>query len=119
MGMGQKVLFIDDDKMLADTFSMIIEAEGFEALKACSGIRGLDLVKDELPDHVFVDVNMPDINGIELVRKIKDFHAACNIIMITGLYDKGIIDKAMDAGATGFLVKPVDPLTLITSINNQ
>jgi CheY-like chemotaxis protein len=118
MVMSYKVLFIDDDKMLADTFSMIIEAEGYEGLQANTGNEGIELVKNELPDQVFIDVNMPDINGIELVRIIKDLHASCKIIMITGLLDKEIINKAMEEGASGFLVKPVDPLTLIKSINN-
>jgi DNA-binding response OmpR family regulator len=109
----EKILFIDDDKMLAETFSIILEMEGYETYIANTGKQGIKLVKLKNPNYVFIDLNMPDINGIEIVKKIKEIQMITRIFMITGHSDEVSIKNALDAGATAFLIKPIKPNDLV------
>jgi DNA-binding response OmpR family regulator len=114
----EKVLFIDDDKMLAETFSIILEMEGYETYIANTGTQGIKLVKLKNPNHVFIDLNMPDIDGIEIIKIIKENQKLTRIFMITGHSDEASIKNALDAGATAFLIKPIDPNDLVELLKN-
>lgn len=103
----KKVLLIDDEKNILDALSPILEDEGFEVVKASDGKMGISLFKTEKPDVVLLDIWMPEMDGIEVLREIKKERNDAIIIVISG---HGTISTAVEAvkmGAYDFLEKPL------------
>jgi DNA-binding NtrC family response regulator len=104
----KKVLAIDDEPSMTEWLKMVLEQAGYEVRTALIGVRGEELFKTWRPDAVLTDLMLPDIDGIELVRRFKDFNPQAELIVISG---QGTISRAVDAvkaGASFFLEKPVD-----------
>jgi UDP-3-O-[3-hydroxymyristoyl] N-acetylglucosamine deacetylase len=102
-----KVLIIDDEKDILDTLSSILEDEGFAVSKAMDGKEGLALFEREKPDIVLLDVWMPELDGIQVLKKIKKKNKDAVVIVISG---HGTISTAVEAvkvGAYDFLEKPL------------
>ncbi len=102
-----KVLIIDDEKSILDTLSLMLEDEGFAVLKAMDGKEGLAIFEKEKPDIVLLDVWMPELDGIQVLKKIKKKNKDAIVIVISG---HGTISTAVEAvkvGAYDFLEKPL------------
>ncbi|HVN95868.1 MAG TPA: UDP-3-O-acyl-N-acetylglucosamine deacetylase [Syntrophorhabdaceae bacterium] len=102
-----KVLIIDDEKDILDTLSSILQDEGFSVLKAVDGEEGLAFFEREKPDIVLLDVWMPELDGIQVLKKIKEQDKDAIVIVISG---HGTISTAVEAvkmGAFDFLEKPL------------
>lgn len=104
----RKALIIDDDEATLDLFKYQLESSGFEAATAADGTTGEELVGEQDFDIILTDLGLPDIDGIELVAKLKSASPATEIIMVTG---RGSVTKAIEAtkaGAFYYVEKPVD-----------
>ena len=102
------VLIVDDERTLARSIKAFLIDSGYEAEVAASGEEALELVERMRPDVIFADVRLPGMNGIELLRRIREFDAAVPVIMMTAY---GTIEGAVEAvklGAFDYLKKPVD-----------
>src|SRR5512138_1744628 len=102
-----KVLIIDDERSILDSLSSILTDEGFTVSKAMDGKEGLTLYQTEKPDIVLLDVWMPELDGIQVLRKIKNIDQNAIVIVISG---HGTISTAVEAvkvGAYDFLEKPL------------
>jgi DNA-binding NtrC family response regulator len=103
----KRVLAIDDEPAMTEWLKMVIEAEGYEVRTALIGTRGEEIFKQWHPDVVVTDLMLPDLDGIQLLRKLKEIDAWPEIIVISG---QGTISRAVEAGQAGafyFLEKPV------------
>ena len=111
------VLLVDDQEWTSRSIESILRPKGHVVLKAYTGQQALDLVKKVSPDAVLVDLHLPDINGIDLVRQLKEsptVHATTPILMITsGTVGRAERLEALSAGAWEILTHPVDPNELI------
>src|SRR4028118_1665804 len=106
--MANKALIIDDDKATLDLLKFQLQAEGFNSVAADCGAKGLSYVQDDEFDIILTDLNLPDINGIEMVRRTKEIAPETEIIMVTGF---GSMEKAIEAtkaGAFYYVEKPVE-----------
>ena len=113
-----KVLVIDDEKNILDSIEMVLSYENYDVKTANNGSEGLVIFKEFSPDIVLLDVKMPGYNGIEILKKIKDFNTFSEVIMISG---HSGIEEAVEAsklGAFDFLEKPLSSDKLIVSIRN-
>ncbi|MDQ3132994.1 MAG: sigma-54 dependent transcriptional regulator [Acidobacteriota bacterium] len=106
--MTHKALIIDDDKTTLDLLKFQLEAEKFAVTMADCGAKGLNFVKENEYDIILTDLNLPDINGIEMVRRIKEIAPETEIIMITGFGSTEKVIEATKAGAFHFIEKPVE-----------
>jgi len=116
--MANRALVIDDDKLALDLLTFYLTSEGFKVETADNGTDGLALARANEYDIILTDLNLPDINGIEMVRKSKEISPATEIIVVTGEYS---VEKALEAtrvGAFDYIVKPVDPEKLFVGIKN-
>jgi CheY-like chemotaxis protein/ribosomal protein L37AE/L43A len=117
-----KCLVVDDQFDFGLTFSEILKLEGFDAEYITSAKEAMEMISIKNYDLIFLDVNMPDISGIEMLNQIpKISKNQPNCIMVTGYSDSEIIISAMNAGAVGYLVKPIDMEKLsqiLTKIQN-
>lgn len=106
--MRNKALVIDDDKATLDLMKFNLKAEGFEVVTADCGERGVKLVEENDFDIILTDLNLPDFDGIEMVRRCKELSPETEIIMITGFSSTEKAIEATKAGAFYFLEKPVE-----------
>jgi DNA-binding NtrC family response regulator len=103
----RRVLAIDDEPAMTEWLKMVIEAEGYEVRTALIGTRGEEIFKQWRPDVVVTDLMLPDLDGIALLRRLKDLDSSPEVIIISG---QGTLARAVEAGQAGaffFLEKPV------------
>ncbi|MBP1729047.1 MAG: multi-sensor signal transduction histidine kinase, partial [Deltaproteobacteria bacterium] len=106
----QRALIVDDIPSIRLLAREALEQEGFSVEEAEDGYQAIAAIAQAMPDLILLDVIMPGIDGFEVCRHIHslDGAQACTVIMMTGLDDYESIQKAYDAGATDFIVKPIN-----------
>ncbi len=102
-----RVVVIDDDPELVDGSVRILELEGFEATGARTGEAGVRLVIQEKPDVALVDLRLPDIDGVEVLRRIHAAQVGTACVVVTGFADVGSTVEAVRLGACSVVEKPV------------
>jgi len=104
-----KILIIDDEEVVLDSCTLILEGGDYSVTTASNGSLGLQLVEDFQPDLVFVDLKMPGIPGLEVLEKITEVNPTIVSIVITGFATVNSAVEAMKKGAYDFLPKPFTP----------
>jgi len=110
----QKILIVDDDRRKVALFENYLQSENYVILKAFSGKEAISLARLESPDLILTDINLSDINGIELCRKIKnsDDLKLIPVIILSSIRDLREKRSCYDAGADDFIAKPFEPWEL-------
>ena len=112
----EKILVIDDDKLVRKVFKLTLSKEGYNVLEAEDGRQGLQLIKSEQPDLVLTDFQMPGINGLEVIAEITRLKLNIPVIMLTGYGDVSLTIKSIQKGACEFLEKPTKPELLKSTV---
>ncbi len=102
-----KIMVVDDEKLIVRLLSMSLQSDGYETVKAYNGEEGLALFKKETPDIVITDIKMPGMDGLELLKKIKEHDPNTEVIIVTGHGDIDSTIIALQHGASDFINKPV------------
>ncbi len=116
--MKRRILVIDDEKAIRDSLKMILEYDGYECLLAPSGQTGLSVISHDAPDLVFLDIKMPGLDGLEVLREIRSLDQGMPVVMISG---HGTVSTAVEAtklGAFDFLEKPLSTERVTVTIRN-
>lgn len=102
-----KILLAEDDLQLIDMYKKKFELENFEVILAEDGKKALELVKDELPDIILLDIMMPEVNGIEVLKKIREDDETKDliIVMLTNLANESTAAEIYKYGAEDYIVK--------------
>ena len=113
------VLAVDDDEYQRKLLKHLLADAGLELSFAATGTEALAHLAKRRPDLIFMDINLPDIDGVEVTRRIKAVaqFAAVPVIMITGQSEKGVVVDSLKAGATDFVVKPFNKDVLRAKLN--
>ncbi|MBM4180792.1 MAG: response regulator [Betaproteobacteria bacterium] len=107
MDNSPRVLVVDDDTLMRELLKALLRDEGFTvAGEAKDGLSALALVERVRPDLVCLDVNMPGMSGIDVLKAIKARCESCRIVMISGDASMATVREAVGYGAVGFIVKP-------------
>ena len=109
MNRKSKLLIIDDEEIILDSCTQILAGDDLQITTAPNGTLGLQLIKELMPDLVFVDLKMPGISGLEVIERIHDFDPNIVAIVITGYATVTSAVEAMKRGAYDFLPKPFTP----------
>jgi CheY-like chemotaxis protein len=112
-----KVLLVDDEKEFVETMSMRLKRRDIDARAAFGGKEALDGIAQEEPDVMVLDLQMPDMNGMEVLRRVREKYPNIETIILTGHGTAAARERAANLGAAGFLEKPVDLVTLIGTIH--
>jgi DNA-binding NtrC family response regulator len=104
----KKVLAIDDEPSMTEWLKVVLEHANYEVKTALIGVRGEELFKTWRPDAVLTDMMLPDVDGIELVRRFKDINPQSELIVVSGQGNIPRAVEAIKAGASYFLEKPID-----------
>jgi len=111
-------LIIEDNPDNMELFSFILEKNGYLTLLAETGEKGVELALNEKPDFVILDIQLPDINGVEVLRRIRNSRANGDlpIIAVTSYAMSGDREKLLAAGCSGYIEKPIEPKKFIGQI---
>ena len=115
--MGKKILIVDDSRTIRQQVSFTLKKGGYDVVEAEDGVVGIDQLGKN-PDIALIisDVNMPNMDGIEMVEKMKSAGTTVPIVRLTTEGAADLIERAKAAGAKGWLVKPFKPDQLIAAV---
>jgi DNA-binding NtrC family response regulator len=113
----RKVLIVDDDRDIVSIVSTILRGKGWDITAAYSGQEALEAVTSSKPDIILLDIMMPEMNGIEVLKRIKKIDADARIIMITAFGDVESYLDSMELGAYEYINKPFETDELLEMID--
>ena len=103
-----KILVIDDELDVCNTLVKILSNEGYQMNASQNAKQGLELLESESPELILLDIMMPEIDGIEALRRIREVDKDIPVIMITGYGDLSTARESMKLGAFDYITKPFD-----------
>ena len=106
--MEKKILLVDDEKDIRDVVHLSLSDMGYQVLEAEDGVQALRIFRDTQPPIVLTDIKMPNMDGIELLQKIKLENPETEVVMITGHGDMDLAIKSLKYKATDFITKPIN-----------
>jgi signal transduction histidine kinase len=106
--MEKKILLVDDEKDIRDVLNLTLTDMGYEVFEAKDGDEALRVFQDAWPPIVLTDIKMPNMDGIELLQKIKRENPEAEVVMITGHGDMDLAVKSLKYEATDFITKPIN-----------
>jgi len=112
-----RILIVDDEKHICTAIAALVKGEGFHALVAQDGNAGLKLIRSETPDMMLVDIKMPEMDGMEVMRQAKDLDPDLPVVLITAYAEIHGAVKAIKGGAHDYLSKPFDNQEVIRVIH--
>jgi DNA-binding response OmpR family regulator len=120
MVMGKKVLVVEDHHDTSFMLCRLLKMEGYEVEHAIDGMVGYNTAASEHPDLIITDIQMPRMNGIEMIKRIrKDDGLSRTPIIVMSAYGKRMINDAMQAGADGFVEKPIDFEKFLSTVKEK
>jgi len=117
--MSARILYIEDNPQNMQLVRKILKHQGFEVIEAVNGLTGVELANKEKPDLILMDINLPDIDGLEATSRIKanpDLRTI-PIVALTANAMYGDEERALAAGCDGYMSKPVSRAKLIDRVN--
>ncbi len=114
----KKILVVEDNEDNLYLIKFILQKSGYKVIEARSGAEGVELAVQEKPDLIIMDVQLPDINGLEATRKIRASEAdgEIPIVALTSYAMVGDRERFLAAGCTGYIEKPINPQTFLVEI---
>ena len=103
-----RVLIVDDDPQVRELLRDFLTAKEYEVIEAGTGGEGLKRLREERPHLLLLDINMPDMSGLEVLREAKAIDPAVGVIMVTGVQEEAIGRQALRDGAFDYITKPLD-----------
>ncbi|MBI9069720.1 MAG: response regulator [Salinivirgaceae bacterium] len=115
----KKVLIIEDNEDNLYMLQFILEKNSYEVISARTGTLGYEMALNEKLDFILMDIQLPDINGMDVTRKIRasKIGNSIPIIAVTSYAMTGDRERALEAGCTGYIEKPINPETVMDEIH--
>ena len=110
-----KILVVDDEKRMVRFIQLNLEQDGFQVVTAYNGEEALDQVRTQLPDLVLLDIMMPDIDGFQVLEKIREV-STVPVIMLTAKGEEDDRVRGLELGADDYITKPFSPRELVSRI---
>jgi len=111
-----KLLVVDDEDGLRTLLKTELELHGFEVDEADGGSMALEAARAALYDVIILDIRMPDMDGLEVLRRLRFEKLAKKVIMLTGVGELKVARETLELGADDFLTKPLEFKTLLSCI---
>src|SRR5438876_124620 len=121
MAAKRRILVVDDDAMLREMFTIILEQANYEVIVASDGVSGVAISKNERPDLVILDGLMPKMHGFLACKSIKQLEHAPKVILLTGVYTKPTykLEAKYSYNADELLTKPIKPGDLLACVEKH
>ncbi|WP_235616042.1 response regulator [Metasolibacillus sp. FSL H7-0170] len=115
--MVAKILIVDDQQGIRLLLNEVFKKEGYETYLASNGIEALNIFKNEEIDCVLLDMKIPGMNGIEILRELRAQSDVINVVMMTAYGEQQLIDEAFQLGATKYFTKPFNIFEVRDAVN--
>lgn len=115
----QKVLIVEDEKNIVDILRFNLRKEGYDTLEAFDGVTGLRLALEESPDLILLDLMLPEMNGFEVCKLLRDKGKNTPVLIITAREEEKDKILGLDLGADDYITKPFNPLELVARVKTQ
>ncbi len=114
----KRILVVEDNETNMYLIKFMLEKSGYEVIEAMEGAVGVELAVKEKPDLILMDIQLPDIDGLEATKRIRASEADSEIpiIALTSFAMAGDRERALTAGCTGYIEKPINPETFMAEI---
>jgi two-component system cell cycle response regulator DivK len=115
---GNRILLVEDNEKNMKLFRDVLLAAGYEILEATTGRKAVELASEQVPDLVLMDVRLPDLDGVETLRRLRaDGHtASIPVLALTAQAMEGDRERFLAAGFDGYLSKPVNIVGLVETV---
>jgi len=115
---SKKILIIEDNEQNLYLSTFLLENKGYDVIQARDGYAGIEIVENENPDLLLLDIQLPGIDGYSIAEQISKMETNKDlpIIAVTSYAMVGDREKAMDSGCTGYIEKPINPDTFVNEI---
>jgi CheY-like chemotaxis protein len=119
--MNRKILYIEDNEQNMYLVTYILQKGGYEVVGARDGQRGIEAASRELPALILLDIQLPGMDGYAVAQKLRESGAQANtpIIAVTSYAMVGDRERALEAGCTGYIEKPINPETFLSQIEQH
>lgn len=115
----RKLLIVDDQNGIRVLLVEVFSSEGYETFQASNGKTALEIVDEQVPDLVLLDMKIPGMDGLEILKRIKQKHENIKVIMMTAYGELDMINEAKETGALMHFTKPFDIDELRQVVNDQ
>jgi two-component system KDP operon response regulator KdpE len=112
---GMSILVVDDEQRMIDFIRMNLEIEGFQVLEAANGIDALDMVRKHILDLIILDIMMPQLDGFEMLRMLREF-STVPVIMLTAKGEEEDKVRGLELGADDYVTKPFGARELVSRV---
>ncbi len=119
--MNRKILYIEDNEQNLYLVRYILEKSGYAVIGAADGPEGLAAASRERPALILLDIQLPGMDGYAVARKLRESHdlAGIPIVAVTSYAMTGDRERALEAGCTGYIEKPINPVTFLSQIERH
>ena len=116
--MGKKILVVDDAVFMRTTVSNALKKAGYEELiDAGNGAQAVEQFSKEHPDLVIMDITMPEMDGLQALKAIKEIDPSAKVVMCSAMGQEAMVIEAINLGALDFIVKPFKPDRLLKTVS--
>ena len=118
--MAKTVLIVEDNELNMKLFNDLLEAHGFRTVQTRSGVEAVDLTRTHRPDLILMDIQLPEVSGLQVMQWIKDDETLRHIpiIAVTAFAMKGDEEKIRQAGCEAYLSKPISVVKFLETVRN-
>jgi two-component system KDP operon response regulator KdpE len=109
------ILVVDDEERMARFIRLNLEYDGFQVLEAYRGMQAINLIRDKMPDLVLLDVMLPDIDGFEILKTVREV-STVPVIMLTAKGEEDDRVQGLELGADDYITKPFSPRELVSRV---
>ena len=116
--MAQKILIVEDNELNMKLFNDLLQAHGYETVQTHDGREALDLAREHEPDLILMDIQLPEISGLEVTKMLKadDELKAIPVIAVTAFAMKGDEEKIRNGGCEAYIAKPISVSSFLETI---
>jgi DNA-binding response OmpR family regulator len=112
---NRSILVVDDEERMARFIRLNLEHDGFQVIEAYRGMKAIQVIRDEMPDLVILDIMMPDIDGFEVLRIVREV-SSVPVIMLTAKGEEDDRVRGLELGADDYITKPFSPRELVSRV---
>ncbi|NGY87598.1 response regulator [Bacillus megaterium] len=106
--LAEKILIVDDQYGIRILLTEVLQKEGYTTFQAANGFQAIDITKEQAPDLVLLDMKIPGMDGIEILKRLKRHDETIKVIIMTAYGELDMIQEAKDLGALTHFAKPFD-----------
>lgn len=118
---GEKILLVEDNPVNRRLAEFLLRSHGYLVSEAATAQEAFEIMKTERPDLIVMDIQLPEMDGLEATRKLKEDPSLCDIpvVAVTSYAMKGDREKALAAGCVGYVTKPIDKTIFIEEVDSH